>query len=243
MPCSSHNIPWVSIHATTSWMRSARQVRESRHASDPLQPGVPADPLFLEHQGHQLLRQDVVRLGRRLDRLHVALVPQVDQARGLHQRLVAGGQEKAVADGSGPPPGAAHALEEARHGRGAVDLDHPVQVAHVDAQLQDARGHDHAVVPVGEGVFRLPPLLLAERAVGDEGRDAQLPQPCAQFLRPGTAIHEDQPLLAPVQAGDDHGRVLQRADVVQLDLGLRGCGLRRPEHNALSLCRSRPASR
>ena len=148
-------------------------------------------------------------------------MPQVDQPGGLHQRLVAGGQEQAVADGPGPAARAAHALEEARHGGGAVDLDHPVQVAHVDAQFQDARGHDHAVVPVGEGVFRLPPLLLAERAVGDEGRDAQLPQPSAQFLRPGTAIDEDQPLLAPVQPGDDHGRVLQRADVVQLDLGLR----------------------
>ena len=124
-----------------------------------------------------------------------------------------------------------------------VDLDDPVQVAHVDAQLQNARGHDHAVVPVGEGLLGLPTLLLAERAVGDEGRDAQLPQPGPQFLGPGTAVDEDQPLLAPVQPRDHHGRVLQRADVVQLDLGLSSLlppvALRYPAAPGTS----RPASR
>ena len=167
-------------------------------------------------------------------------MPQVYQAGGLDQRLVASGQKKAVAAGLGPAAGAAHPLEEARHRGGAIDLDYPVQVAHVDAQLQDAGGHDHAVVPVGEGVFRLPALLLAERAVRDEGRDAQLLQPSAQFLRSGTAIDEDQPLLAAMQPGDDHGRVPQRADVVQLHLGLRAAALRRPEHDAIPL--QEPAS-
>ena len=201
-------------------MRSGGMSANAGTRADPLQPGVPADSLFLEHEGHQLLGQDMVWLRGRLDWLHVALVPQVDQAGGLHERLVPRGQEQAVADRARPAPGAAHALEEARHGGRAVDLDHPVEVTHVDAQLQDAGGHDHAVVPVGKGVLGLPPLLLAERAVRDEGRDAQLPQAGAEFLRPGAAIHEHQPFLAAVQPGDDHRRVLQRADVVQLDLGL-----------------------
>ena len=119
---------------------------------------------------------------------------------------------------------------------------------------------------VGEGVLGLPSLLLAQRAVRDEGRDAQLPQLGAKFFRSGPAVHEDQPLLAAVQPGDDDGRVLQRADVVQLDLGLRRCrppraGTRRgpPAHEPASQsmsssgfptvadspirCSSRPASR
>ena len=178
-----------------------------------------------------------------VDRLDEARLPELDQPRGLHQGLVPGRQEEAVARRPWPATRAAHALEEAGHGRRGVDLDHAVEVANVDAQLQDAGGHDHAVVPVGEGVLRLPPLLLAERAVRDEGRCSQLPQLRSQFLGPGTAVHEDQPLLAAVQPGDNDRRVLQRADVVQLHVRPSRRWLVGQNNLAVSRCTSRPASR
>ena len=98
--------------------------------------------------------------------------PQLDQPGGPEQALVGGGQEEAVARRARPPAGAAHPLQERRDGARGVDLDHAVEVADVDAQLQGAGGHDHAVAALGERPLGLPALVQAQRAVRDERRDA-----------------------------------------------------------------------
>ena len=195
-------MPSASIQPSTSSTRSAGMAAKGRDAAQPVEPVPPADAPLLQAQGQQLLGQDVVRLGRRDDRLDVAARPQLDQAGGPQQGLVVGGQEEAVAGRAGPPPGAAHPLEEAGHGGRGVDLDDPVEVADVDAQLQRAGGHDDAVVPAGERLLGLPPLVQAQRAVRDERGDLQRPQLAAQLLDPRPAVAEDQPLLAAVQPRD-----------------------------------------
>ncbi len=64
----------------------------------PLPKLAPADPLFLERERHQLLREDVIRQGRRHDRLDVSRGPQVDEPRRANEGFVASREKEAVAD-------------------------------------------------------------------------------------------------------------------------------------------------
>jgi len=43
-----------------------------------------------------------------------------------------------------------------------IDLNDAVEVADVDSEFQHTGRHDHAVLPVGEGVFGLPSLVDRE---------------------------------------------------------------------------------
>ena len=156
------------------------------------------------------------RLGGRDGRLDEAGGPQLDQPGGAEQALVRGRQEEAVAGRARPPAGAAHPLQERRDGARGVDLDHAVEVADVDPQLQGAGGDDHAVAALGERLLGLPALVQAQRAVRDERLDPPHPQLGGELLDPRPAVAEDQPLLAPVQGGDHRGGVVEVADVVEL---------------------------
>ncbi len=71
-------------------------------------------------------------------------------------------EEQRVAARAGPSPGAADALEESGDGRGAVDLDDAVEVADVDAELEGAGRHDHAVGRFGERLLGASAFVLAE---------------------------------------------------------------------------------
>lgn len=117
---------------------------------------------------------------------------------------------------------AAHPLQRVGHRRWGVNLDHPVQVAHVDTQLQRARGDDDVVFPRGKCLFGLPALLVAERTVGHERRHFQLPKLGAQLLGRGAAVDKHQPFLAAVEARDHNRGVLERSDIVELDFGRTG---------------------
>ncbi|GGS17069.1 hypothetical protein GCM10010269_65290 [Streptomyces humidus] len=66
----------------------------------------------MQGDGEQLLGHQVARLGRREDRLGPAARPQQQQTRCLQQRVLAGGEEQAVAYGAGAAAGAADALQE-----------------------------------------------------------------------------------------------------------------------------------
>ena len=85
-------------------------LREGGDRPEPPQPLGPADPPLLEAEGHQLLGQDVVRLGRGLHGLHVALPPEPHEGGGPEQGLVARRQEEAVRGVPRPPPRPAHPL-------------------------------------------------------------------------------------------------------------------------------------
>ena len=66
--------------------------------------------------------------------------------------------------------GPADALQPAGHRRRRLDLDHQIDRAHVDAQLQ-AGGGDDGLQPSGlEVVLDLGALLLADRAVVGAGQ-------------------------------------------------------------------------
>ena len=102
--------------------------------------------------------------------------------------------------------------------RRGVDLDDPVQVAHVDAELQRGGGHDHAVPRLGERLLGPPPLVQRQRGVRQERGDPARPQRRADLLHQLPGVAEHQPLLAPVQRRDHRRGVAHRPHVIQLDV-------------------------
>ena len=73
-------------------------------------------------------------------------------------------QKQAVASRAGPSPGPSDALQHRRDPCRRVDLDHAVEIADVDAQLERARRDDHAVARLGERRLGLAALV----ALSDE---------------------------------------------------------------------------
>ena len=65
------------------------------------------------------------------------------------------GEEQAIPRCPGSAASASHTLQERRNSPGCINLNHPVQIADVEPQLQGTSGDDHAVLPLGEGLFRL----------------------------------------------------------------------------------------
>ncbi len=61
--------------------------------------------------------------------------------------------------------GAPDALQPAAHGAGRLDLDHQIDGAHVDAELERRGGHDRPERAALQLVFDDDPLLTSERAV------------------------------------------------------------------------------
>jgi hypothetical protein len=65
---------------------------------------------------------------------------------------------------------------------GRVQLDHPVQVAHVGAQLERGGGHDHAVAALGECALGALARVKRERRMHEVGGDAAGAQLRAEHL-------------------------------------------------------------
>src|SRR5690606_14284353 len=103
--------------------------------------------------------------------------PPEDHERYRAQKRILGrGEEEAVSLTPGAAAGSAETLQEGGHRVRRIDLDHAVEVADVDAQLERARGDNHAVGTLCECRLCAQALLTAERAVGDERCDSVPPQ-------------------------------------------------------------------
>ena len=164
---------------------------------------------LLECERQQLLSQQVCWQYGRCGGFDVAAGPQTQQPSGGHERLVRGREEQGVAAGSGPSPRASDALQESSDRRRAVDLDHPVEIADVNAEFQGARRHDHTVAGLGERLLRSSALVLPERAVRHERRHVSCSQRQPEFFHPLAGVDEHQALLAAVQSADHRGRVVE----------------------------------
>ena len=86
----------------------------------------------------ELLGEDVERVARQRRLLDRAVVHALDDDGGLEEVAAVLGEDHALARLADLVPGAADALEAARDGGGALDLDHEVDGAHVDAELEAA---------------------------------------------------------------------------------------------------------
>ena len=96
----------------------------------------------------------------------------------LHQVAAVLGEDHPGGHRADLVPGPAHPLQPRGHGRRRLDLDHQVDRAHVDPELQ-AGGGDHGGQPSRlEVLLDLGALLLGHRAVvgaGEDGRRALAP--------------------------------------------------------------------
>jgi hypothetical protein len=111
-------------------------VAHERKARPPCLPRVVADASLLEDEREELLGDDVARRRRRDDRLDPARLPQAEQPSRLQQGVVVDRQEQTVARCARPPACPAEPLEEGCDRCRRVDLNHPVEIAYVDAELE-----------------------------------------------------------------------------------------------------------
>src|SRR5215218_3532260 len=176
---------------------------ERERLAEPLRPQLATDTAFLEAQREELLGDEMKGSGWRHDRLDIPLAPAEEHSGGAEQGIVAGGEDQRVAGGVGPAAAAPEALEERGDGGWGVDLDDPVEVSDVDAELQGRGGDDDAVAVLGERLLSGRSLAGAEGSVGDERRHIVTAQGDGELLGAGAAVDEYQAFLAPVEAGDD----------------------------------------
>jgi hypothetical protein len=126
----------------------------------------PVDLPLVDRGGRDdLLGQDVERVGGHPQGLDRALPHPLDGDRGVHQVGAVLGQQHPARDLPDLVTGPADPLEAGGHAGRGLDLDHQVDRAHVDAELE-AGGGDHARQPPGlEVVLDERALLLGHAAV------------------------------------------------------------------------------
>ena len=144
--------------------RAARQRRERRAAPHRLEPEVGVQRLE-RAGGHGVLGQHVERVRRHPHRLDLAGQHPPHRHRAADQVGAVLRKQHALRDLADLVARPADALQPAGHRRRRLHLDHQVDRAHVDAQLQ-AGGGDDGLEPSGlEVVLDQRALLLADRAV------------------------------------------------------------------------------
>ena len=149
--------------------------------------------------GYGLLGQDVERQHRDAQLLDPARDHVGDGHDRGRQLPAVQGVEASPGGRTHPVPGPAETLQRTRSGQGGADLDHLVDGAHVDAQLQGARGHDGPQPPRLERVLDLGPDVFADRTVvgasqvlAAAGIQPQLVEASRQFLRRPAGVREHQ---------------------------------------------------
>lgn len=91
---------------------------------------------------------------------------------------------------------------------GRVDLDNPVEVAHVDTEFEGAGRDDDTVPGLRECLFGTQPLGHGQRRMRQKCGDAVTAEQCPEFFDSLAGLTEHEPLLTAVQSGDDLCRVL-----------------------------------
>ena len=212
---------------------------ERVRAADELVEVVDRD-LVLGADRDDLLREHVERVPRDLRLLDQALAHRLRDDGRLEQVGAELGEDAALRDVAEVVSGPADALQPAGDRLRALDLDHEVDRAHVDAELE-RRGGDEARDQAGlQQLLDLGPLLARERAVVG-ARDrlvGELVEPQGQPLgEPAVVDEDDRRAVLPhevEQGGIDRGPDRARRRLVagaHHDLG-GPCGLAQPEIGA-----------
>ena len=169
---------------------AARQRRKWRAAPNHVEPAVGVQRLQCTGRD-RVLRQHVERIGGHPHGLDVTGQHALHGDRAADEIGSVLGKQHSLGDLADLVTRAADALQTAGHRRRRLDLDHQIDRAHVDTQLQAGR-RDHGLQPAAlEVVLDLRALLLADRTVvrtGQQRRGAER-RPAGHQLRREAAAH------------------------------------------------------
>ena len=149
----------ASSSSDSSAKRALRRIIDSTASYD-----APARRLR-RHVGDDLLGQHVERVAQVARVLDLAVEHPPGDDRRFQQVAAVLGVDRALARLAHLVPGTTDALQAAAHRARRLDLDDEVDGAHVDAELEAARGDDGAQVAALQLVLDDDPLLAGERAV------------------------------------------------------------------------------
>ncbi len=105
-----------------------------------------------------------------------------------------------------PVIGSADALEQAGRSLGRAHLDHAIDIAPIDAQVEARRRDERAQPAIGHRIFHLAPGLHRQAAMMDADRQVRLirgPKLLEDEFRKSTRVAEDQSRLPPLDFGHD----------------------------------------
>ncbi len=191
-------------HAQDALEDLARQRLERRRAAHDRQQLVHGEA-FADGHRHQLLGQHVERVARQDGRLDPPVAHAADDDRRLEEVASVLGKDHALAGLAHVVACTADALEAAGDRRRALDLDHEVHGAHVDAQLQAAGRDEGGEAPGLELLLDLEALLARDAAVvgTHELLAGELVEALGEALREAAAVREhDRAVVGPDQLQD-----------------------------------------
>ena len=168
-------------------------------------------PVVERDGGHDLLGEDVERVAGVAGVLDEPVVHALDDDGRLDQVVAVLGEHLAAARLADLVTGAPDALQPTRHRARRLDLDHEVDGAHVDAELERRRGDEAAQAPGLEVVLDLEAALARQRPVvglhqleaglgrgagalggAAEPVEVELVEPGGQALGQAAGVDEDQ---------------------------------------------------
>ncbi len=198
---------------------NAREVGERVRAAHQLVQVVDAD-LLVGRDRDDLLGEHVERVARDLRLLDLARAHRPRDDRGLEQVGAELREDAPLRDGAELVPGAADPLQAARDRLRRLDLDHEVDRAHVDPELE-ARGGDEARDAAGLQVFLDDHTLLASKRAVVGARDlllGELVQAQREPLREPPVVDEDDRRAVLLDQAQDLG-VHRRPDRLASQFG------------------------
>ena len=142
-----------------------------------------------------VLRQHVERAGARGRRVLRVLGDRVERGAAFQHLEAVGRHQHGLRGLVEPMVGAADPLHQPRGAFRRADIDHQIDVAPIDAQIQRGRAHDRAQFAGRHGIFDLAALRDIERAVMQ--RDGEVvvvhaPQLLEQEFGLAAGVDEDQ---------------------------------------------------
>ncbi len=168
--------------------RRARQRAERRTAADELEPVLDLDGVD-RPGGDGVLREDVERVRRHRDRLDLPGDHALDGDRAVHEVGAVLGEQDAAGDLADLVSGATDALQAAGDRRRCLDLDHEVDLAHVDAELERAGRDDAAQASGLQVVLDDRALVLRHGPVVGPGEHRDRRVGAAALRLPGLPDH------------------------------------------------------
>ncbi len=157
-----------------------------------------------------VLRQQIERTLHREARLDGTGAQRIARGGDIDQLQRIGGNTGQPADRARLVAAPAGALNQAAHGLGASDLEHPVHRGEVDAEVE-GRGADHAAEPaVPDAVFHPFPGVAVQRAMMQRDDPGPVGPRLEQCLKPelgrGPGVGEDERGLALLDRADHFGQ-------------------------------------